>query len=297
MYSFLKEQNSRPPLFSAYTTEELWTDPHVAQQMLACHLDPDQELASRKHNCIERSVDWLARSFELDSGKRVLDLGCGPGLYANNLAQFGCRVTAVDFSAHSLAHARSVAERRGLQVVYHRANYLEYQSDESFDLILLIYGDFCVLSPLQRRVLLDKARGWLKPGGRFVFDVFSSFLFEGLDEMARYEVALEGGFWASEPYFLFTNRFKYQAEMAYLDRHTIIQADRRRKWFNWIQCYEPGRLGSELETAGWKVEALLGDLAGDGYDPEKSEFGVVARSDLRRHAEGLRKTSSLGGRA
>ena len=125
MYSFLKEQNTRPPLFSAYTVEELWTDPHVAQQMLALHLDPDHELASRKHDFIERSIGWLGRSFDLDSGKRVLDLGCGPGLYANGLAQLGARVTAVDFSANSLAHARSIAERRGLQVAYHQANYLE----------------------------------------------------------------------------------------------------------------------------------------------------------------------------
>ena len=279
MFSFLKEQNTRPALFSAYTVEELWTDPHVAQQMLALHLDPDRELASRKHEFIERSIGWLGRSFELDSGKRVLDLGCGPGLYANGLAQLGAEVTGVDFSAISLAHARSVAEGRGLRVAYHQANYLEYEADGSFDLILLIYGDFCALSPLQRRVLLDKARGWLEPGGRFVLDVFSSFLFESLDEMARFEVALEGGFWASEPYFLFTNRFKYQAEMTYLERHTIIQADRQRELFNWIQCYEPAGLGTEFEAAGWKMETLLGNLAGDRYDPETRDFGVVAHAD------------------
>ena len=69
MYSFLKEQNARPPLFSAYTVEELWTDPHVAQQMLALHLDPDHELASRKHDFIERSIGWLGRSFDLDLGR------------------------------------------------------------------------------------------------------------------------------------------------------------------------------------------------------------------------------------
>ncbi len=279
MYSFLEKQNTRPPLFSAYTVEELWTDPHVAQQMLTFHLDPDQELASRRHDLIERSVHWLSSSFDLESGKRVLDLGCGPGLYANGLAQLGAEVTAVDFSAHSLAHARSVAEGRGLQVAYRQANYLEYEAEGSFDLILLIFGDFCALSPLQRRVLLENAGGWLKPGGRFVLDVFSSVLFEGLDEMARYEVALEGGFWASEPYFLFTNRFKYQEEIAYLDRHTIIQADRQRELFNWIQCYDPARLKTELEVTGWEMEACLGNLAGDPYDPETSEFAVVARTN------------------
>ena len=279
MYSFLEEQNTRPPLFSADTVEELWTDPHVAQQMLAFHLDPDHELASRRHDFIERSVHWLSRSFDLESGKRVLDLGCGPGLYANGLAELGAEVTAVDFSAHSLAHARSVAEGQGLHVTYHHANYLEYEADGEFDLILLIYCDFCALSPLQRRALLDKARGWLESGGRLVLDVFSSFLFEGLDETARYEAVPKGGFWASEPYFLFSNRFKYQKEMAYVDRHTIIQSGRQRELFNWIQCYDPASLGTELEAAGWETEAFLGNLVGDPYEPETSDFAGVARTN------------------
>ena len=278
MYPFLKEQNRRPPLFSAYTAEELWTDPHVAQQMLTFHLDPDAELASRTHSFIERSVDWLSRSFDIGSGKQVLDLGCGPGLYANSLASLGALVTAVDFSAHSLAHARSVSASRGLQVAYHQANYLECELEGPFDLILLIYGDFCALSPVQRRALLDKAKRWLAPGGRFVLDVFSSSLFESLEEVVQYEAAPEGGFWSSDPYFLFTNRFKYQTEMAYLDRHTIIEADRQRELFNWIQCYDPPALKTELEAAGWEVETCLGNLAGDAYDPETIDFGVVARS-------------------
>ena len=125
MFPFLVEQNTRPPLFSAYTAEELWTESHVARQMLAYHLDPDQDIASRNHRFIERSVGWLSQTFDLASGKQVLDLGCGPGLYANELAALGARVTAVDFSEHSLAHARSVAQRGGLDVEFLRANYLD----------------------------------------------------------------------------------------------------------------------------------------------------------------------------
>ena len=194
VFAFLSEQSSRPPLFSAYTAEELWTDPHVAEQMLSFHLDPMKDLASRNHAFIHRSIGWLNETFGLRSGKRVLELGCGPGLYANGLASLGASVVGVDFSVNSLAHARSVAAERGLPVVYHDANYLDLQMDETFDLVLLIFGDFCPLGPGQRRRLLDKVRGWLAPGGRFVFDVSSSALFGGLEESASYEVAPGGGF-------------------------------------------------------------------------------------------------------
>jgi SAM-dependent methyltransferase len=245
--------------------------------MLSFHLDPDQDVASRNHAFIHRSIGWLSGTFDLRSGKRVLDLGCGPGLYANALASLGASVVGVDFSANSLAHARSMAAERGLAVAYHEANYLDFQIDGTFDLVLLIFGDFCPLAPSQRRRLLDNVRRWLAPGGRFVFDVSSSALFGGLEESASYEVAPDGGFWSPEPYFLFTNRFKYPAEMAYLDRYTVIEADRHREIFNWMQCYDRAGLEAELEEAGWAVEETRGDVAGGPWDPEADFFAVVAR--------------------
>ena len=57
----------------------------------------------------------LAEIDDLDPG-RVLDAGCGHGAEAMLLAAGGWRVTAVDFSATALEHARSTAQRRGDQV-------------------------------------------------------------------------------------------------------------------------------------------------------------------------------------
>jgi len=277
MYSFLAEQNTRPPLFSAYTADKLWTDPHVAQQMLAFHLDPNQDLASRNHAFIQRSIQWLNGTFNLSGGARVLDLGCGPGLYANGLAELGASVTGVDFSKGSLTHARSVSESRKLDVTYHQANYLELELEGSFDLILLIYGDLCPLGPDQRRSLFDRVKRWLSPRGHFVFDVSSSALFEGIEESANYEAAPEGGFWSPDPYFLFTNRYKYPDDMAYLDRYAIVEANRKREIFNWIQCYDPDGLRAELRRAGWEAEEMLGNVAGDPLDPDAHFFAAIAR--------------------
>jgi SAM-dependent methyltransferase len=277
LFAFLSEQSRRPPLFSAYTAEDLWTDPHVAEQMLSFHLDPDQDLASRNHAFIERSIQWLAETFELSSGKRVLDLGCGPGLYANGMAEIGASVTGVDFSKNSLAYARTVAADRGLKVDYHQANYLSIELDELFDLVLLIFGDFCPLGPEQRRRLLDNVRGWLAPGGRFVFDVSSKALFDGVEESASYEAEPEGGFWSPGPHFAFTHRFKYPADMAYLDRYVVVEADRQRELFNWIQCYDRARLEAELDSAGWVVESTFGDVSGGRFDPKNDFFAVVTR--------------------
>jgi SAM-dependent methyltransferase len=44
------------------------------------------DAASRRPDTIDRSVDWLSNHLNLRRGGRVLDLGCGPGLYAERLA-------------------------------------------------------------------------------------------------------------------------------------------------------------------------------------------------------------------
>jgi SAM-dependent methyltransferase len=244
--------------------------------MLKYHLDPDKDLASRNHAFIERSVAWLIERFHLGNGKRVLDLGCGPGLYSNAVAESGASVTGVDFSRSSLAFAVSEAESRGLEVDYRHGNYLELEVLGAFDLVLLIFGDFCPLGPDQRRSLLGRVKKWLRPGGRFVFDVSSSALFESLEESSSYEEAPDGGFWSPGPHFAFTKRFKYLTEQAYLERYLIVEPTRNRELFNWMQCYDPPGLRAELQEAGWDLEVTLGNVAGDPYDLEAPFFAVIA---------------------
>ena len=69
--------------------------------------------ASRKIVEIEKTVRHLTDSSFLKAGDRVLDLGCGPGLYSSRLCLEGMKVTDVDISRLSIDYARSQAERRG----------------------------------------------------------------------------------------------------------------------------------------------------------------------------------------
>ena len=117
MFNTLKEINERPKPFEFYTASELWTDEHTAQQMLHYHLNDDIEASSRNSDFIEKSCDWIAEHFDIE-GKKVIDFGCGPGLYAKRLAQKGAFVTGIDFSENSINHARTEAKEKGLTINY-----------------------------------------------------------------------------------------------------------------------------------------------------------------------------------
>ncbi len=277
MFLDLQRINERPPVFSRHTTADLWTDPHISKQMLAHHLDGSVAIASHSTDFIDAAVAWLRETFGLDRGSRVVDLGCGPGLYANRLARAGIDVTGVDFSARSIAHGREAAARDGLRVDYVEADYLAWEPKGRFDLAMLIMRDYCALSPDRRLALLGRVRRFLAPGGAFVFDVDSTAALEGPVESASYSVSPGGGFWAPGPYFEFANTFVYPEEAVLLTRHVIVEGDRTRSIYNWIQLFSPESLTSELAGASLAVESVMGDVTGRPFDPRSPQFAVVAR--------------------
>lgn len=109
------EFSGKPALF-AKGTGNIWTEPHLADQMLSCHVDLTNDLASRREETIERTVAFLNK--RIKKGSSILDLGCGPGLYAERLFKSGHRVTGVDFSENSIEYARDSAKSKGIEIDY-----------------------------------------------------------------------------------------------------------------------------------------------------------------------------------
>jgi SAM-dependent methyltransferase len=276
MFSALREHLARPPLFSVYSADKLWTDDHVSSQMLQHHLDPSSDVASRNHDFIRRAGHWMVDQFGLIE-RPVLDLGCGPGLYAHELARLGAKVMGLDFSRRSIEFAKARAQEESLSATFEVADYRTYDTDKSFDLICLVYGDYGVLAPEQRRRLLQRAQQWLEPGGVIVLDVFGALHLSSVREASTIEAHLGGGFWSPNPHFVLTTRFRYEDAGAYLDRFLVVEEERQWEVFNWLQCFDRERLQAELTEVGLEVSAWLGSVAGDPFDTESPEFAVVAR--------------------
>ena len=276
LFEFLQQVSHRPDPFSEYTARNLWNDPYIAEQMLAYHLDAAGDAASRNQNFLDRSAEWIVPHFELAPGACVVDFGCGPGLYAQRLSRSGLRVTGIDFSSNSIRYARETSEREGLDIEYIEADYLDFATDRRFDLVMMIYCDFCVLSPRQRAVMLDKFRSMLAPGGAILLDLYGVRMYEEQEESITYAPNLMDGFWSDAEYFGFTQTFKYPAERLLLDKYTIVERDRTRWIYNWFQCFTPQSLESEFAEHDLQIAEYFGNVAGGAYDAEATEFAVVA---------------------
>ncbi|MCG8347390.1 MAG: class I SAM-dependent methyltransferase [Chloroflexales bacterium] len=276
LFQELEAINSRPQPFEFYTASELWTDEHTSKKMLSFHLDESVDLSSRNAKFIRQSVDWIVSRCGLSSNSSVVDFGCGPGLYTTQLAERHIKVTGIDFSQRSIQYAIAVAEKNGLPISYVHRNYLEFESEERFDLILMIMCDFCALSPAQRKTMLDKFSLLLKPNGHVLLDVHSLAGFVQREEAAGYELNQLNGFWSPKRYYGFFNTFKYEEEKVVLDKYAIVESDRIRTIYNWLQYFSPETIKTEFSNSGLKVTDIYSDVAGKPFDAQSTEFAVVA---------------------
>lgn len=272
MYDTLEALTRRPALFEDWDTAALWADPHVSERMLALHLDDESALASRTFAEIEAMAAWINRAISLD-GKDVLDLGCGPGLYAARFQSHGARVIGMDLSERSVKYAREsgVPGARFVHGSYHDTPLL------TCDVATLIYGDVCAMPRASRIALFRRVRQSLRDGGAFVLDAFTPALLQDREETFVCARDLDDGFWAPSPYFGFKQTFLYPDEASILDRYLIVEPDRTRTVNTWLQALTPDQLLAELDEAGLAAEPPKDVATGLDWDERSPMFALIAR--------------------
>ena len=245
--SLLSSFLETPEPFSRMTIEDLWTDPHVAQKMLAAHLDPSVDRASRRPESIAQMVQWIDDQVGL-RGKNVCDLGCGPGLYATAFAKLGAFVTGLDFSRTSIEYAKT---QSGKNCHFRVANYLKDVLPDNSDVVTLIYCDYCALGQPDRKLLLNRIARILKSGGCLVFDVLNEASFP--QESTGFDISanLMGGFWSVNDYIGMKNSTLYPDASVTLDRFLIVEPERQREIYNWLQYFSEDLIRRELTEAGF----------------------------------------------
>ena len=242
-------------------TAQMWTDDYISHQLLAMHLDPNTELASRRPADIDATVTWVLRMLGKPSAD-ILDLGCGPGLYAERFARAGHRVTGVDYSRAAIEYASANAIRQALRIEYIHADYLQRTFAAQFDLAVMIYCDFGVLSLTERSILMHNVYQALKPGGLFIFDAYNDTHLNRTRFGQRWEVA-ERGFWQPSPYICLSETLHFPEHRALLDQHTVIGSDGGHRLYRfWNHCFRDDELDGTFRLAGFSGVTAHHGIAG-----------------------------------
>lgn len=199
-----------------------WDDPAFSERMLAQHLDQSHGAASRRLPEIRGQVQVMWEWLALGVGCRLLDVTCGPGLYAREFSQRGINVTGVDFGPASLRYAREICAGLPCRFVQTDVRDMDF-AGEGFDAAIYLYGQFTVLRPAESLDVLRRIRAALRPGGRLLIEILDEARFDKRDSAWWYTD--RGGLWGDFPYLHLGERAWDPEQRAAVERFHIINLD------------------------------------------------------------------------
>lgn len=273
---------ARPPLPWRDGDQLPWSDPAFSRRMLDVHLDPATHMASRAPDVVRAHVDWLLEQLAARAGApgpwRVLDVGCGPGLYLHELAARGHGGCGFDFAPEPLRWAGEHAAANGLDARFLAADLTALPDDfgalagAPFDAVTFWFGEFHSFRPEQARAFLPRLAGLLRPGGLFVLEFQPWDLF--VREDATTWSAVDESPFQRRPH-LWLEEFAWdESTRAEIHVHWIIDADTGAV-SRYAQCHQAW---PDQELAALLAMAGLADL--EMHEPitgvdEQFEFPVL----------------------
>ena len=255
-----------------------WNDPEFSERMLAEHLTQDHDLASRKEPSIDSHVEWIFSEVLGGRTARILDLGCGPGLYTSRLAVKGCDCVGIDFSPASIRHAKEVADSEALSCTYHAADVRDGQFGEGFDLAMMIYGQLNVFQRDRGLEILKNAYRAIKPGGSLVLEVQAKEQIREGGQSPPSWYSTPSGLFAETPHIVLQDNFWNEDVSASTNRFSIIDGATGgvRSYSVSNEAYTEGELINAIELAGFTDARWFPSLTGAPISKEQDLPVIVA---------------------
>ena len=232
-------------------------EPHHWFEPIAHHLGPAYLRYSFTKGTV-REVDYLEAVLNMQPGMRVLDVGCGPGRHAHELARRGFDVHGIDISQSFIDLAAADAPPNA---TFERRDARDLCFDAEFDVVIcLCQGAFGLMTANgdDTRVLACIARA-LKPGGRLALSAFNAYFAVKYHDEAQFD-ALSG--------------VSHERTQVKNPAGEAMEVDL------WTGCYTPRELHLLCGVVGLRVDVISSVEPGAyGAEPattESPEFLVLA---------------------
>ena len=215
--------------------------------------------------------DFVVSTLELEPGSRVLDLCCGQGRHAVELARRGFQVTGLDLSEYLLGLARQKAEQAGIEVELVRGDMRDLPWRSEFDAVINMFTSFGYLeSEEEDERVLRAVHEALRPGGRMLLDLPS------WDRMATRHTPRN---WYEHEECLVLDDDEWDPVTGHWSRRRCIIAHSgaRREHHFTLRIYTHPEVAAMLRRAGLAWEKTYGDLDGAEYGPGSRRMLLVAR--------------------
>jgi len=232
------------------------------------------------HTTTPREVDGIEKILHLKPGSRILDLACGAGRHAIELAKRGYEVVGVDLSEALLKEARAAARRERAKVAFVRGDMRLLPYVREFDAVINMFTSFGYFETVAEdlKVLRRVARA-LKPRGKFLMERFNR-------EVLPYELPAQG--WRlldghsvvleEDSFDLLRGRFE--------TRQIVIDRKGTREYRGSVRAYTLAELKEMFDAAGLYIHRVLGGLDLSPYTARSRRLVLYAVKGVE--PEGIR---------
>ncbi len=213
-----------------------------------------------------REVEFIESSLGVKPGGQLLDIGCGYGRHAIELAQRGLDVTGLDLSLPLLLRAADEAQKRSMSVNFVHADMREMAFEKQFDGIYSMLTSFGYFDEETNLRVAEGIARALKPGGRFLLDIVNrDYVVSDLPSRVWWEgngcVVLE------------EVDFNFHTSRILTHRSIVFEDGRQIEQEISVRAYSLHEIGRLLRQAGFRVVDISGSLATRGHF-----FGATSRN-------------------
>jgi len=206
-------------------------------------------------------VDQIEALLPLNPPRRILDLPCGQGRHAIELARRGYDVTGVDLSPYMLQVARERADASGVRVRWLAGDMREPLAGEAFDLVLNLFTSFGYFADeADDRRVVRTAASMLEPGGRFLLEVIN-----GHRVMSNFQ---EREWFTVGQTAVMERRSVDVSTRRMVVERTVSSADGDDTSVHAVRLYSGPEVETMLRAAGFSRVELYGDWDGAPLTPE-----------------------------
>jgi ubiquinone/menaquinone biosynthesis C-methylase UbiE len=229
---------------------------------------------------------WLARLAKQSDAGTILDLSCGTGRHAMELAKklHSCEIVAMDSSSQMIQIANSALKSISADnVELSEADFFQVPFKvESFDFICCMYWSLAGLEHDQVLRLFNNVSRILRKGGMFVFDVENA---EGIKENLLQTPFVDNFFFDEEEgctVIRLNVSEKVEPDLVDWRAYYILDwgsltrlvADRMK-----LRFYYRSSLESMLKQAGFRVDSIVSSPYGE-YEENSPSLYVVAKKPM-----------------
>lgn len=223
----------------------------------------------RDSNEAQTTIETILQHTGLGRGAKVLDIACGAGRHAVELAKHGMEVSANDLSEFLILEAKALAEEANQNLYFSQLDMRRIEFNGIFDMVVQLFTSFGYFkSQAEDQNVLNRVYNALKPEGWYVLDFFNANYVKA-NLIASSHKTFED----------ITVTEERKIESGRVTKYINITHDMETLSFTEsVMLYQPSTLREMLNKAGFKIVKECGDYHGNEFDPSISpRFMVIAK--------------------